>query len=1127
MSGFQKRQGEFFIVHHSSFITLMTQPKLTVLGTYTTGIFDEGSAEIPAFDPISKRLFVVNGSSSAIDILDLTNPNNPLKIGEIDISAFGGGVNSVAVKNGVVAAAVEAEDGLNPGKAVFFDTRGNVLSAVTVGVLPDMITFSPDGMKVLTANEGEPTDTGDPVGSVSIIDLSVGVANLTQANVKTADFTAFNGKEEELRDRGVRIFPNKTAAEDFEPEYIAFGKDGQTAFVTLQENNAVAVVNLASGTVTEIQPLGLKDYSKGLPQLTQYAWDLSGEVLGTTPAGQEILLGGMSGLFFEKIGSDGKLHFIATPDRGPNGEPTDVDGDGVKERPFPLPDYQARLIRFTLDRATSEIEITEKIFLTREVNGQEVPITGLPNLQAGTPGTAYTDEEPVDLLGKPLTNDPFGADMESIVVAPDGTFWLSDEYRPAIYHFDANGVLIDRFIPEGTAASVGSTEGTFGTETLPEIYAQRRENRGFEGMALNTDNGKLYAWIQSPIDNPDIANDASSKASQVLRILEFDPATGQPTGEYIQFLEGSPGVDKIGDAVYKGDGKFLVIERDSGTTADSKKIIFEIDFSGATNILGTDLAKATGSNALEGMTADDLTEMGVQAVHKTKVLNLPSIGYVAGDKTEGLALLPDGSLAVINDNDFGLLAEEIPGDGSVPVNPSPTQTVLGIIEFSGSNGLDASDRDNAINIQNWPVFGMYQPDSIATFTANGQTYYITANEGDSRNEVQRVSALTLDPTAFPNATQLKASTALGRLEVSAIDGDTDGDGDYDKLFSYGARSFSIWDSKGNLVFDSGDDLERITAAAFPNNFNASNDSNSFDNRSDNKGPEPEGVAVGVIDGRTYAFIGLERIGGVMMYDVTTPSSPQFVQYLNNRNFSGDPLAGTAGDLGPEGLTFVSAEDSPIGRPMLVVANEISGSTTVYDVGSNVIEGTAAGETLVGGATTDDLILASAGNDTVAGELGDDVIFGGDGDDILRGDLNIRGDGGRNGGDDIIFGGTGNDRIGGKGGNDKLYGDEGDDQIWGDRGDDLLWGGLGNDQLTGGKERDTFVLALGEGTDTLVDFKLGEDFVGLAKGLTFGQLTISQQGTHTQINLGGETLAILNNVNANALIAAQNTAFTVI
>ncbi|MDY7020490.1 MAG: choice-of-anchor I family protein, partial [Cyanobacteriota bacterium] len=935
----------------------MTSNLLTQLGTYSTGIFDEGAAEISAFDPISQRLFVSNGAIDRIDILDLSNPSNPTKIGEIPLADFGVGANSVAVSNGILVAAVEAEDGLTPGQAVFFDTEGNFINAVTVGILPDMITFTKDGTQVLVANEAEPVDEGNPEGSVSVIDVSGGIENLTQDDVSTADFSQFAGREEELRGRGVRIFPDFSAPDDFEPEYIAVSPDNTTAFVTLQENNTVAVVDLETAEVTDLQPLGLKDFSRGLPELTQYPWDLSEEVLGTTPAGQEILLGGMSGLFYEGMDADGKLEFIVTPDRGPNGNPTDVDGDGFNERPFALPDYQTQLIRFTLDQDSGEIDITDQILLTREDG--VTPITGLPNLQAGESRTAYTDEEPVDLLGNDLENDPFGADMESIIVAPDGTFWMSDEYRPAIYHFDEEGVLIDRFIPEGTAEAAGVAEGFFGTEAFPEVYAQRRANRGFEGMALDTDNNKLYAWIQSPIDNPDVSNDANSRSSQVLRILEFDPVTKESTGEYVYFLEGSPGVDKIGDAVYQGDGKFLVIERDSGTEATSNKFIFEVDLAGATNILGTELSEATDEDALEGKTADDLAELGVQAVTKTKVTNLPSLGYIAGDKAEGLALLPDGSLAVINDNDFGLLDEPIASDGSVPFNPDPVQTVLGIIEFSGSNGLDASDRDGEINIQNWPVYGMYMPDAIAAYEADGQTYYVTANEGDDRGENESIADLELDPVAFPNAEELQQDENLGRLDASSLNGDIDGDGDFDQLWSYGARSMSIWDSEGNLVFDTGDQLAQITAELFPDNFNATNDENNFDNRSDNKGPEPEGVTIGIVEDQTFAFLGLERIGGIAVYDITDPSNTELVQYINPRDFSvefdvdeeGDPdptpeQLAAVGDLGPEGLTFVNGEDSPTGRPLLVVTNEVSGTTTTYDFGSSQIAGTSEAEELV-------------------------------------------------------------------------------------------------------------------------------------------------------------------------------------
>ncbi|WP_081942702.1 choice-of-anchor I family protein [Myxosarcina sp. GI1] len=912
---------------------------LNPIGSYETGIFDEGAAEITVYDPASQRLFVVNGADTAIDALDISDPTNPTLEFAIAIEEFGAGVNSVAVKNGIVAAAVESDPAQDPGKVVFFDTEGKFLNQVTVGALPDLVTFSPDGNTVLVANEGEPNEDDpsiDPNGSVGIIDISGGVE---AATVTEAGFTDFNGQEAELRSRGVRIFPDKSFAADAEPEYIAVSSDSSTAYVTLQENNAVAVVDIAAGEVTEIQPLGLKDHSRGLPELSSYPWALSGEVLGTTPTGQEILLGGLSGLFFEGETDDGKLQFITTPDRGPNGEPTDVNGDGENERPFPLPDYQARLIRFTLDRETGEIAIGDRIFLTRKDG--TTPITGLPNLQAGEAGAAYTDEEPVDLLGNPLNNDPLGADMEGIVVAEDGSFWLSDEYRPAIYHFDKDGVLIDRLIPKGTAAATGKRKGTFGRETLPEVYAQRRSNRGFEGLALNTDNNRLYAFIQSPIDNPDVSDaeaeaagessDYNSSNSQVLRILEINPCNGKPIGEYVYYLEGSEGVDKIGDAVYAGDGKFYVIERDSGTDPDSKKFVFEVDLTNATNILKTKLSKATSADkALEGMTPDELEAMGINAVTKTKVLNLPSVGYLSGDKAEGLALLPNGSLAVINDNDFGLLDEEIPVDGSVPFNPDPVQTVLGIIDFDKSNGIDTSDTDG-IDIRNQPVFGQYMPDGIATYEVDGETYYIIANEGDARDEDARVEDLELDPTAFPNATELQTDNEIGRLEVSTIDGDTDGDGDYDRLVSYGARSFSIFDSRGNLVFDSGDELEQITAEAFPDYFNSDNTENSFDTRSVAKGPEPEGVAIGVIDGKTYAFIGLERIGGVMIYDVSTPTSPEFVQYINNRDFEGDPEASTAGDLGPEGLEFISAEDSPNGKPLLAVGNEVSGSTTVYQI----------------------------------------------------------------------------------------------------------------------------------------------------------------------------------------------------
>ena len=204
--------------------------------------------------------------------------------------------------------------------------------------------------------------------------------------------------------------------------------------------------------------------------------------------------------------------------------------------------------------------------------------------------------------------------------------------------------------------------------------------------------------------------------------------------------------------------------------------------------------------------------------------------------------------------------------------------------------------------------------------------------------------------------------------------------------------------------------------------------------------------------------------------------------------------------------------------------EIMYRTLFGDVLPSLIDGTPENETLVGGEAND-LIRADIGNDIAAGSLGDDIIYGEEGDDILRGDENSRSPGGTVGGNDTIYGGLGDDQIGGKTGNDQLFGDEGNDRIWGDDGDDLIDGGLGNDTLTGddfsgGQGNDTFVLAVGEGIDTIVDFEVGIDLLGLKGDLSADKLSISQVGSDTEISFGSEILAILTGVNAASLIAAD-------
>lgn len=253
------------------------------------------------------------------------------------------------------------------------------------------------------------------------------------------------------------------------------------------------------------------------------------------------------------------------------------------------------------------------------------------------------------------------------------------------------------------------------------------------------------------------------------------------------------------------------------------------------------------------------------------------------------------------------------------------------------NGLDASNRDGGINIRSWPVLGMYQPDAITAYRTRGKVYIVTANEGDARDydgfsEETRIADLVLDPKAFPDAASLQLDENLGRLKTTTATGDRDGDGDVDQLYAFGARSFSIRTKRGKLVFDSGDDFEQITASRLPEDFNSTDDENdSFDDRSDDKGPEPEYVVVGKVAGDSYAFIGLERVGGIMVYRITKPSDATFVDYINTRDFSGDPELGGAGDLSPEGITFISAKDSPTRNALLVVAFEVSGTVGIFEV----------------------------------------------------------------------------------------------------------------------------------------------------------------------------------------------------
>jgi DNA-binding beta-propeller fold protein YncE len=218
-----------------------------------------GAAEITAFDPSTDRLFAVNNSTeNKIDVIDISDPANIKVIKSISMLPYGGYVNSVSVFDGKLAAAIESTNKQSLGKIVVFNTTTYAeLKSINVGALPDMVTFSHDGKYILSANEGEPSADylNDPEGSVSIIKVS-------DYSVKTINFSAFESQLSTLSSKGFRIFgPGKNFNKDIEPEYITISDDNKTAYVTLQENNAIAEIDIVAGTVKKINPLGFKDYS--------------------------------------------------------------------------------------------------------------------------------------------------------------------------------------------------------------------------------------------------------------------------------------------------------------------------------------------------------------------------------------------------------------------------------------------------------------------------------------------------------------------------------------------------------------------------------------------------------------------------------------------------------------------------------------------------------------------------------------------------------------------------------------------------------------------------------------------------------------------------------------------------
>lgn len=429
--------------------------------------------------------------------------------------------------------------------------------------------------------------------------------------------------------------------------------------------------------------------------------------------------------------------------------------------------------------------------------------------------------------------------------------------------------------------------------------------------------------------------DALGNATQGNGIVAFYRLSDSELPQYLSFVDVGALPDNV---VFSPDGSMLLVANEGEPNS-----AYDIDPEGSIALIAITNGVPATTATLIGF--NDFNVGGSRNAELSPLIKINGPGAsVAQDlEPEYIAVSPDSQTAYVSLQENNAIAV-------IDIKAAAVKNIiaLGLKDFGlDANKIDASDKDDAINIQAYAgVYGMYQPDTIASYRWNNTDFIVTANEGDSRDyagfsEEARAADLSLDPN-HPQFAAAQDKTQLGRLKVTTSMGDDNNDGLMDKIVAYGGRSFSIWTADGQQVFDSAGDFERITAAILAMNFNNNNDENKGDSRSDDKGPEPEALALGQIGSRTYAFIGLERTSGFMIYDITNPFAVSFVDYVSNRNFDADYVIDTdtgevegdatlAGDLGPEGMKFIPSQYSPTGLPLLLIGNEVSGTTTVYQL----------------------------------------------------------------------------------------------------------------------------------------------------------------------------------------------------
>lgn len=497
----------------------------------------------------------------------------------------------------------------------------------------------------------------------------------------------------------------------------------------------------------------------------------------------------------------------------------------------------------------------------------------------------------------------------------------------------------------------------------------------------------IQAAVDSIADGSELgaANSVSVSGNSVAVAVEADNkqdpgyvAFYQTDGTFLSAVQAGALPDMV---AYTPDGNTVLVANEGEPNGD-----YSVDPEGSITLIDVSAGEGAITQAdVTQISFNDFNTGGGKSLGDGVRISGKADSVAQDLEPEYIAVSDDGATAWV-------MMQENNALGVVDVAAAEVVAILGLGYKNHAipgNELDASNRDGGANIRQWPLRGLFMSDGFDSYTYAGTPYLVTANEGDAReyltDAVDEADCTNqggfdfddgdcfhyLDEIRFgdivdtgatielenlarfaPDVDTLAENENLGRIKIVADQGVSGCSDDtlattgqpgpgcvYEALYTYGTRSFSIWNGEtGALVFDSGNDFETITAQRLGDGFNASNDDNEGDNRSDDKGPEPEAIEIASIDGKTFAFIALERVGGIMVYDISNPEAATFVQYITSREFSVDidDLAdagdfSAAGDLGPESIRFVAAAESPSGEALIIVGNEVSGTTAIFRV----------------------------------------------------------------------------------------------------------------------------------------------------------------------------------------------------